>query len=660
LGTEKRKSLESRLAESSAEVRRQAVLEIIDQPQDLALELLIEALGDDDWRVRKEAAAISVQMPALEETIDRLIAEMTRDRDVGLCNSAVEALANIGEPAIGRIIDRIPTLNAAGRKMAIESIGASNDNRVEPSLIRLLDDEDSNVRSCAAEWLGEHSSQNAEQALLKCLKSSDRILLLVALQSLGRIGTPIPWEMLEPLTTRRLYSDELLMALGRSGAVEAVNVVAADLETDPAAARALELLHESSVQNGEAVEKLLAQCQKTTLKSLVEFAQTERQAATRCLLWSRRVEMMPQILELARFESLYTLLVAELKKWGTPAINEIVVIVQKLDGKRLASALGLLARLLNDKEGRARSACFASYLESDDEAVATAAAGALARFGDEQAIERLIDLADATDKRVRRVAGFALTELGGRHPKAVREKIKDIELTGPRGIVLARVLAVVGLPKDMNRLAAVLTSPDAELRRVVLSSLASIAGAGAIETIAMAMTDEDLGVRMSAAEALGRVGPVAAETIVSALHIADGPLKAALVRALGLVGHSEASRILAEQCRGSSDVALASLEAMQRLGLDLNDVLDEILNHPDGEVIKQALLVAGSDLPVSSLVELLGHPSWDVRLVAIERLEAAPIDQVFISTLELHLVGEQNDLVKVALTRALRKMKKES
>ena len=47
--------LKMRLADASAEVRRRAVLEIPSLGDADFAEMLIQSLGDPDWRVRKEA-----------------------------------------------------------------------------------------------------------------------------------------------------------------------------------------------------------------------------------------------------------------------------------------------------------------------------------------------------------------------------------------------------------------------------------------------------------------------------------------------------------------------------------------------------------------------------------------------------------------------------
>jgi HEAT repeat protein len=166
------------------------------------------------------------------------------------------------------------------------------------------------------------------------------------------------------------------------------------------------------------------------------------------------------------------------------------------------------------------------------------------------------------------------------------------------------------------------------------------------------MTDEDLRVQMAAASSLGRIGPAAAETIVSALSMAEGPLKAALIRTLGQVGHPEAQDILRGMCKETADVALAALEALCALGLDAEEIQDEILGHPDSEVVKQALSLFGANVSSARLEKLLRHCMWDVRLAAVDRLALEQGDEVA-AALKEHMKKEPDDLVKRAIGRVL-------
>lgn len=646
-----------RMRDKSPEVRRRAVMSLEAAGEPEAKELIIEALGDEDWRVRKEAVSLAATSARGGDLLDRLVASMLQEENVGQRNAAAEALAAAGRPAVDAILEAMSGFDESGRKIACEVLGASDDPRAVDALAVALDDEDSNVRMCAAEWIGEVGGRKAVDALLPCLGSSDKLLVLAALQSLNTIGEIIAWELLEPLTKEPLYGDELLLALGRSGDVRAADVIVRELSRSHVAARALELLHGTGREGAEAVHGVLNAAPEGVLNVLAERASeeepVERQAAARCLLWSRRSSHMPRIVELARSESMYPLLLEELGLWGDDAIDELENMVSRETGRALASVIGLLSRLIDEGDRSRFGPLFSRHLASDDPLVVTAAAGAAARFGDVRDLDRLVELMGSVDSRISRTASLSLAEMGGRFPEAVAEKMRALDIAGPCGIHICRVLEVVGGTEDVGRLAAAMTSPSPQLRRAVIVTLAAIARENALDKISLALTDEDTGVRMAAASALARVGPAASETIVSALRTAESPVKGALIRALGKVGHPEAPGILRGLLRGPADEAITALEAAGQLELDPGQILEEILGHPDGEVVKQALSVLSESVPNERLARLLEHQAWDVRLAAVEGLETRALDEGLENALRSRLAREDDDLVREAMRRLL-------
>ncbi len=650
---------EDRLSSDSAEVRRRAALELADDIHPESINLLMQALGDEEWRVRKAAvsAASSMHRQGTPGLVARLVDEMVQEERVGLRNAACESLTTIGKDALPDVIERMPALPEGGRKIAIEVLGAVKDPRAVTELVKRLEDPDWNVRACAAEWLGEQGGEQAAEALLRCLESEDRLIVLCALQSLNQMGVKIPWPLLGPLSDQPLFGTELLLALGRCGQPEAASIIFASIGSDAEAATAMTLLHRSSTEAATAVEAALANIDDDAIAFLLECITKgepgEQRAAASCLLWSRPLAQMDIIVGLSSQESLYSLLVDELKRWGPPVISRLEEMVSDSEGRTRASVIGLLTRIMDVESGQTKMDLFISLLESEDIPIATAAASAVGRFGGAAGIEKLISLTDSTYERVRRSAGQALVELGRKYPAEVRAAFGDKEFEGSSGLELCRVLEVVGTPDNAPLLSVMLASPTPRLRAASIRSLAAIKGSDAVDTIALAMTDEDLGVQMAAAASLGRIGPAASETIVSALGIADGPLKAALIRTLGQVGHPEAKRILRAMCKDTADVALASLTAIHSLGVEAEEIEDDILGHPDSEVVKQALQLFGTKMTTERLRRLLGHAMWDVRLAAVEGL-ASPPEEIQ-KILSDHLRDETDYLVTGAIKRVLEK-----
>jgi HEAT repeat protein len=648
--------IEKRLEAPSPEVRRRALLDLGPPWNTSSADHVLHALSDEDWRVRKEAVGIARQMAGDDRVLLRLIDLLVQEEDIGARNAVVEVLVGAGPHAVEVLMERFPSLRPGGRKIAIEVFGGAGAEAALDLLVNALHDPDHAVRICAAEWLGEFSEERSILALRGCLDSADKMLVLAALQSLDRQSAAVPWYEVESIAHQALFGGDLLMVLGRSGDPRAAPVIAQKLGDELAAARALEILHGASSAAAAAVQEALGKLEPSLLSRLameaIDFEPKDRHAAVACVLWSRSETQIDTIIELAQRESLYPLLLSELGQWGKPVLDVLSEKLSTLSGRPLASALGLLARLWPADIGDEERHVLAFHLASCDAVVATAAAGALSRFGDSKVVDRLALLLRSDNERLSKTAGHALKDIGRKYPKEVHEALAAVELEGRAGVALCQVLEVVGGPQDAPRLTAALSSPSPELRRAVVATLPSLGGAESISILALAMTDEDLGVRMAAAASLSKLGPAAAETLVSALHGTTGPLKAALVRGLGKVGHADAPRILKSLLRDSTEVALAALEAALALGVRFEEVADQILSHGDPEVIKQSLAALGDSLSGSQLGRLLSHANWDVRLAAVDGLGRLP-DKDVEKLLSERLDLERDDLVIAALNKAL-------
>ena len=114
--TDIKEQLLERLRDPSPEARRRAVLESHRLPTAEVADIVLTALGDDDWRVRKEAALYAAEISDNAEVRERLIAATTEDENIGLRNSAVEALSNSRSGVIDRIIERASSADPDHRR----------------------------------------------------------------------------------------------------------------------------------------------------------------------------------------------------------------------------------------------------------------------------------------------------------------------------------------------------------------------------------------------------------------------------------------------------------------------------------------------------------------------------------------------------------------
>ena len=119
-----------RLSDIEPEGRRQAAAMLGEMDADVAIPLLQVALGDADWRVRKEGVTVCLQLLSSPELLDMLVDALAPRDNVGLRNAAVVALGGHFESATDRIAVQLDTFDTDSKKLAA---GGSWRNRCECS-----------------------------------------------------------------------------------------------------------------------------------------------------------------------------------------------------------------------------------------------------------------------------------------------------------------------------------------------------------------------------------------------------------------------------------------------------------------------------------------------------------------------------------------------
>lgn len=161
-------------------------------PADRATLALVQSLGDEDPKVREQAAAQLGRLgPQAHAAVEPLITALGHD-DPYLRGAAAVALGQIGEAALPALTRALGSDNAELRwsaAIALGRLGASA-SRALPELTRLLDDPHAQVRHVAAATLGslEGAAQAAAPALTRRLSDRDPAVRRSATQALARVA----------------------------------------------------------------------------------------------------------------------------------------------------------------------------------------------------------------------------------------------------------------------------------------------------------------------------------------------------------------------------------------------------------------------------------------------------------------------------------------
>ena len=187
------------------------------------IDIQIDLLSDPDWVVRREAVITLGEMG--DERCVEPLARALRDGDWQVREVAIEAMGQVGSPAVDTLLKLLRDWDV--RKYAILSLGKIRDERVldplmhqlrndefkddainalvelgepaVPKLIAALKDKDENVRKSAVLALGRIKNSAAIDPLIEMLSDKDWFTRLTAAAALESIGDERGREAIKPL-----------------------------------------------------------------------------------------------------------------------------------------------------------------------------------------------------------------------------------------------------------------------------------------------------------------------------------------------------------------------------------------------------------------------------------------------------------------------------
>jgi HEAT repeat protein len=665
------------------EVRRRAVAVIPDVAQSDAAELVLRALGDGDWRVRKEASQIAFLIGPSSALLDKLVGALFPGENVGLRNAVVETLSSFGRSAVPAVVGALGRLDADGKKLAAEVLGRAHDPGAMPALERLLHDGDPNVRTAALEAIGDLGGlavDAASRVLISSLKSADVHMRLASLEGLNRLGVVVPWEKLAPLLADRILRRAVLGAASRSGRVEAADALAGALEDESAAIFRLALIGLAELALGTEIAPLIWKEHKPVLGKKGRERLLESLSPGSPDVEARRAALIVAAVagESAAVDLAIDALIddaiareadAALHLFGSSALPRILARVAHGDAALRAAAIGRLVGL-SDKgnEDAVRMALRAAITDPSAE-VASAALAAIGGFGAPEDIAAVFAVVAERKPGSLAAAQSALGTLAKRYPEDAKYTALVARRDHNSRIATAIVIGALGgevlgsVADDVTFLAGAMSSPDPETRLTAVEAVGEVGSELGMDAIEYALADEEREIQLRSVRALGRLRtadgrPAGGDRLVELIHKQnDSELAAAAVRALGDANDPRAQESLRPLALASSPViAVAAVETLGKLDDPRRvDTLLQALDHPHTEVVKAALLALEGvhDPRVLARYGLaLSHEAWDIRRLAADCLARFGGEEAA-ALLKEKLAGEAEPLVREAISRAL-------
>jgi len=672
-----RESLQDALNAQDPEVRRLAVGELGRRGSE-STAALVRALGDEDWRVRKEATRAILELAPTKELAQAVAIALGPNDNVGLRNAAVEALAALGQVAVEALADAMHHLDVDGRKLVADALGQSSLPSAVVPLTTLATDEDLNVRVGAIEALGHvGSSCTADfiDIIYGALGSKEPLERLSGLEAANELGVTLDWQRIEPLLDDPWLMRALWSAASRLAGAESAQLLVRDAsrcaDSDfPLVVSALANRLGRDPHSLEVIREALTELSEVRRGWLVQLLNGDvvelRQAALLVLAAVGSAPAARAVLDLFEDDSMAAIAELALSWFGETAATMLCErVLQASSDRAQALAIEMLMRVAEKSPEPRVLASVREALSSESPAVLRAAYEFFGRNSDESCFERAFYCFGKAAKAAESSAISALQLMVARHPQNAARLISMTAVDGPDVLAavvgMSTLITIPGYDRsvDTEFLSRALAHESPHVRRVALEALVSCGHASSTDMALFALTDEEPEVRRAAVRALGRASDAnAIERLIDIIRVSDDTeLVVSAIRALGESDNPRALQVLRPVARGGAPiVAVAAVEAIAQINDSRRvDALIDSLSHSDVEVVKASLqmLARETDLRASAhLGACLDHEAWDVRRLAADLLGRIGGD-VANGLLRAKLAIETEPLVREALLRAL-------
>lgn len=652
------------VSDGDVEIRRNAVLMVRGLDESVAVEqklrVLLQAMQDPNWRVRKTAADIIVMDFPIESFVKGLVNLLHLEGNAGARNSAIEVFVRLGKKVTDFLIEEFKSPDGDIRKFIIDIIGQISDRKSLPLLISALNDEDDNVRAAAVEYLGSMKEPTVVERLVEVLRGPDLWTAYPAVEALGKIGDRAALPALIESLSRGTLKEPALKALAEIAEPGTIASIVPLLDDKSKSIQhevlvTLEKMYKKGVSEDAITGGLRNYLGEKTMTVLLNHAWSSkhevRVASILFLGLLRDRNALEPLMELSQEEA-----------YAGDVRRALVFI-----GRDQPQALLQLFNMENNYFKRVLTAVAAdvasseylepliSMVDSDDGHVRANALFGLSRIGDERAIpviiRRLTDpYVDVQERAVEALYKF-------------KDWLNIAELTDmlrdPNPVLRKNIAALFGriaTPVMAEDLCFAMQDSDTLVRRASINALANISSARAVECLMSALTDEDPNNRICAILGLGATaGDSAVEPLLLIFRDNDDMLKVYAIKSLGMIGSPKAIPELIKLFEDINGfVVNAAVEAVAKIGGDsAREALRRLLASKDMEIRRTAIrAIASLDGTEGDIIPFLDDQDWATRAAAVESLSTRA-DASVIAKMERMLEGEDDTVVRKALEKAI-------
>lgn len=572
------------------------------------------AMGDDDWRVRR--AAVKALSTRRDDTLVDSIITALRDghRDFSVLSSALQLLTLTGVDSTNALVRLMDDQDVDLRVQAALALGTQRHPAAIDALLRALDDPNANVRFHAIESLGRLASPLAVDKLAAIAETRDFYLAFPALEALVRINDPVIAPRISPLVGDPMLGAAAAEALGHIGDEDAIEPLAAALSqattSVPAIVEALTRIqhrYETSMSGGDEIKDLVRRhLSPVGVGRIIAALERASGESVRPLInvlgWMQDEAIPGALVRLLGAEEARHDVVEAFVRFGSSAVPLLIDQLAAGDLDTRKAAIVALGRIGD----RRAVEPLIGLLQQRDRELWVGVASALARLGDARAFEPLLPLLGDSDVAVRQAAIGALNSIG--HPDTAKRICELLDNANPLLRESAvKIAGYFGYPECADALIAKCADPDEAVRAAAIEHLPYFDDGRALETLASVLDNDTARARAAAAQALGAVDGDDARTL---LRRAAGD-SAMWVRyfAATSLGRQRDRAALDLLTRIATDdpappVRIAAIEAIGRISGDgALDVLSPLIAE-DGEVGLAAIRASGCVRTVETVAAL--------------------------------------------------------
>ena len=589
------------LQSNDEEARRSALQSLRGMPLAETRGMLFSVMGDESWRVRKDAVDVFVLLNPDEPAIEALL-ELFRDQEnAGLRNSAAEAVVRLGSRAIAPLKRKVSDRDADVRKIVVDVMGLIASPEFVPALLSTLHDPDINVASAAAEQLGNIGDIETASGLISAVIENDSIQFrFSALAAIGKLSIhlEVPDEIIK-LADQDMLRKVVYECLGSVGDESACSILIQGFISPQRSSRIAAVIawYRIYSRSTPTVRKVLEE-------SLQEFCACETVAILIDLFDPGNIALSEAVIFLLGITSNMTAAETLLAAVACERLSDVAVVSLK----RLASCdMNALLAFYPDAQPASRAAIFTvagemNYQIGDTlirkglqdpypivRMSAVVAAGQLGLVG---SIAEIAALLDDSEIEVRKAAINSLQSLTIFDYRTIKELADSL---GNSDIVEQRCDAAIlyAALGEGEPLTMFVKDTDPSVRQTAISYVGKLHFAEAGGLLLIALVDESPDVRIAAVESLGEVGGYEfLPQLFCALDDDDVWVQCSVLKTIARIDISEAFTAVQKVFDQAEGVLRDTcLELLETIGSsDALAMLEAGIQKRDKEIVKQEKL----------------------------------------------------------------------